>query len=94
MRKPNTKSTPAVGRRQQRMVRPLRERNITELNTAALTNKCLACGSGVLAAANLASSMYNGVSAHKSDLGDCLLAKLNLLRPDLKVRRNPYWPNE
>lgn len=84
-----TKTAPPVG--QQRMVRPLRERTMRDIWPLANKLHGTVKIQALLNAANLAST-YNCSSCHSHDLGDCILAKLNVLR--FKVRRNPYRAND
>ena len=44
---------------------------------------------GVLDAVTLVDEMYSSCSTHRYLLGDCVLAKLNLLLPGKRVRINP-----
>jgi hypothetical protein len=48
---------------------------------------------GVLDACNLVNDMYSSITmeCHKYLLGDCVLAKLNLLKKGKKIRKNPFW---
>lgn len=46
---------------------------------------------GVLDACNMLDDLYSGCQAHPNLLGDCILAKLNLLSPKAKIRKNPKW---
>lgn len=74
------------------LVRPLRERRLKELHKLAVKTHGTVRAQAILDAANLASS-YNCASTHSHDLGDCILAKLNLLSLRFRIRRNPCRPN-
>lgn len=74
-----------------KFVKFLRERTFKDLNPDIYMYKDYTTLylEAVLRTANLAST-YNSVSTHEFDLGDCILAKMNLLKPGLRVRKNPY----
>lgn len=44
---------------------------------------------GFLDACNMLDEMYSSQSSHKYMMGDCILAKRNLLKPTKRVRTNP-----
>lgn len=46
---------------------------------------------GFLDACNLLDDLYIGVCNHPNLLGDCLLAKANLLKSGKKIRKNPKF---
>jgi len=72
------------------IVRPLRERTRRDIWPLAVKLHGTVRINALLNAASIASS-YNSTSSHPYDLGDCILAKLSVLR--FKVRRNPYRAN-
>lgn len=67
----------------------MRARTLEELNQPMLRHTGTAYAKGMLNAAALASE-YNSSSRHSHDLGDCILAKVNLLSHRSRIRRNPY----
>ena len=71
---------------------PLTNRELSDLTPSIVARTQGGWVAGVLDASNIAGQMYNGSFAHDFDLTDCVLAKLNLLRPETKIRKNPRRP--
>jgi hypothetical protein len=68
-------------------MRRLRSLNLSDVNRTLLRRQGVYV-LGVLDAANLANELYASSSSHPFAIGDCILAKLNLLHPKMKPRRN------
>lgn len=68
----------------------MRELDIRDLNQT-LVSRGFERAKGMLDLANLVNIMYAKTSDHKYLIGDCALAKLNLLRKGKRVRKNPAY---
>jgi len=76
--------------RQVEGVKFMRPIKISDLNRAIVKRWGIDRSQGFLDACNIVNEMYSRSSTHPHLIGDCVLAKINLIRSNKRIRKNPF----